>query len=322
VELIEKANAEKAQLERDIRAAKEQGASAEDIDKMRLARQKARISVTTFMKHGRVLRAVGEMLMDMQLIDQNPFSICSWSNDDEKRLKSDDGAQKREAWDDRQHVLFGSKIFRDPLEDVGEPLFWGPLLARHQGFRMEEILQLGVDDFGSDNGIPYIRIRNSIVNGLKTLSSARTTPVHPQLIELGLLKLVERRRKEGHMRLFPFLSRGKCKDTFSALFTKRFTYYRKVNDCYWPGLDFHALRTTFHHDLLGDDKSDAIRCRLMGHTYTDEGDRSYGQQLGLRALAERMKSVVVDISMIRNPFGDPPSKGAAIHDGRHLRVVT
>lgn len=320
-ELIEKADATQAQLDRDIETAKDRGASSQEIDKIRLQGHVPRISVTTYIKHGRVMRAVGEMLMDMQLIDQNPFSICSWSNKDETDLKGTEGERRREAWDDRINSLWGSRIYQEPLEDVGEPLFWAPLIARHQGMRMEEILQLGPDDFGSDKEVPYLRIRHTIINGVKTLSSARTIPVHPQLIELGLLKLVELRRKKGHIRLFPFLNRGKQKGTFSANFSKNFGYYRRTNDCYWPGLDFHALRTTFHHDLLGDDKSDAIRCRLMGHTYTDEGDRSYGQNLGIETLANRMKSVVVDISMIRRPFEE--DRDDARHRGRQmgLRVV-
>lgn len=321
VEQIEQADARKAQLDRDIAAAEARGAPAEEIDRMRLNGHEPGISVTTYIKHGRVMRAVGEMLMDVQLIDQNPFSICTWSNKDEKALKGSGGDRKREAWDDRIHELFGSRIFREPLADIGEPLFWAPLIARHQGLRSEEILQLSPDDFGTDKGIPYLRIRHTIVNGLKTLSSARTLPIHPQLIELGLLKLVELRKAQGHIRLFPFLNRGKQKGTFSANFSKAFGYYRRTNDCYWPGLDFHALRTTFHHDLLGDDKSDAIRCRLMGHTYTDEGDRSYGQNLGIEKLARRLESVVVDISMIRRPFEDGSGSVTARAAERGLRVV-
>ncbi|TNF12992.1 MAG: hypothetical protein EP320_10450 [Rhodobacteraceae bacterium] len=320
-ELIEKADALQAQLDRDIETAKDRGASSQEIDKMRLEGHVPRISVTTYIKHGRVMRAVGEMLMDMQLIDQNPFSICTWSNADQKDLKRDEGGRKREAWDDRINGLWGSRIYQEPLEDIGEPLFWAPLIARHQGMRMEEILQLGPDDFGSDRGIPYLRIRHTIINGVKTLSSARKLPVHPQLIELGLLKLVALRKKEGHIRLFPFLNRGKQKGTFSANFSKNFGYYRRTNDCYWPGLDFHALRTTFHHDLLGDDKSDAIRCRLMGHTYNDEGDRSYGQSLKIEKLANRMKSVVVDISMIRRPFEEDRKDACRRKQELGLRVV-
>ncbi|MFC0201237.1 hypothetical protein ACFFIZ_13220, partial [Paracoccus rhizosphaerae] len=321
IELIEMADARQAQIDKDIKAAEARGAGSEEIDKMRLEGKVARISVTTYIKHGRVMRAVGEMLMDMQLIDQNPFSICSWSNDEEKKLKSTEGERKREAWDDRIDDLFGSRIYQEPLDDVGDPLFWAPLIARHQGMRMEEILQLGPDDFASDKGIPYLRIRHNIINGVKTLSSARKLPIHPQLIELGLLKLVEMRKTQGHIRMFPSLNRSKQKGTFSANFSKCFGYYRRTNACYWPGLDFHALRTTFHHDLLGDDKSDAIRCRLMGHTYTDEGDRSYGQSLGIETLAERMKSVVVDISMIRKPFDTHSAVVNARAKEHGLRVV-
>ncbi len=59
----------------------------------------------------------------------------------------------------------------------------------------------------------------------------------------------------------------------------------------------------------------------MGHTYTDEGDRSYGQNLGIEKLAARMKSVVVDISMIRRPFDDPSVVTEARARERELRVV-
>jgi hypothetical protein len=38
---------------------------------------------------------------------------------------------------------------------------------------------------------------------LKTPHSKRTTPVHPALIELGLLDHVERQRRKGEVRLFP-----------------------------------------------------------------------------------------------------------------------
>ena len=88
IELIEKADAKRAQFDKDIEAAEARGAGSEEIDRMRLEGHQARISVTTYIKHGRVMRAVGEMLMDMQLIDQNPFSICTWGNKEEKALKS------------------------------------------------------------------------------------------------------------------------------------------------------------------------------------------------------------------------------------------
>ena len=260
-------------------------------------------------------------MVDMQLIDRNPFSICSWCIEETNELRSTEGNGKREAWDDRIDNLFGSPIYQEHLEDVGDPLFWAPLIARRQGMRMEEILPLGPDDSGSDRGIPYLRIRHTIISGVKTLSSERTFPIHPRMIEIALLKLVEMRRKEGHIRPFPFLDRGKGKGIVSSTFSKCFACCRRTNACCWPGLDFHALRTTFHHDLLGNDKSDAIRCRLMGHNCTDEGVRSYGQNLGIGKLARRVASVVVDISMIRRRFDTPSACINARAKERGLRVV-
>ena len=322
LELIEMADAKEASRRRKVEAARARGASAQEIDRLRLQAEVKRLSVLTFVKHGRVMRAVGEMLWDMQLIDHNPFAICSWTKDEVDDLQRGEGCHARTAWDDRQGKLFGSRIYREPLKDVGDPLFWAPLVARHQGLRMEECLQLGPDDFGSDKGIPTLRIRKTIINGVKTLSSERTLPVHPQLVELGLLELVELRRTEGHIRLFPHLTRGAQKGTFSANFSKCFGYYRRTNECYWPGLDFHALRTTFHNDLLSDDKSDALRCRLMGHAPRDEGAASYGQSLGIEALAERLRSVVVDVSMIRKPFEDHPSVDRKSSQRLGLRLVS
>ncbi|WP_156874887.1 hypothetical protein [Sulfitobacter alexandrii] len=322
IELIEVADAKQAKADREIAAAKDRGASAEEIDKLISTKHVKRLRVDTYLKHGRVPRAIGETLFALQIIDHDPFSICNWTTEEVEQLKSTEGAHARRAWDDRLCDLFHTPIFQEPLEDVGDPMFWAPLIARHMGMRMEECLQLGPDDFGFDKGIAYLRIERTIINGTKTLSSERDLPVHPQLLSLGLLKLVNLRKKQGHIRLFPCLTGGVQKGTFSANFSKRFGYYRKTNGCYWAGLDFHSLRTTFHTDLLTDDKSDAVRCRLMGHVPKDEGAASYAQSLGIQTLFDRLQSVQVDISMIRKPFG-PDDREIGSRAAEHgLRVVS
>jgi len=66
----------------------------------------------------------------------------------------------------------------------------------------------------------------------------------------------------------------------------------------------------------------------MGHTYTDEGDRFYGKNLGIEKLAKRMESVGVDISMIRKPLDTPSAdiksqakdKGLRLVGHRHIRL--
>jgi hypothetical protein len=289
-------------------------------DARRKALQK-RLRSETQIKHRRFLLSVGTMCMELQLADKNPFEILSVSNDDKKRMAASEEKRARTVWDDRIYTLFTSPVFQGKIDEPGEPLFWLPLLARLMGLREEEAAQLSPDDFGSDRGIQFLDIKCTDANHIKTEESQRRIPVHPQLLELGLLELVEMRRRQGQSRLFPHMTRGKTKGKFSENFSKTFTYYRQTNGCYWPGLDYHAFRTTFHGDLMNRDKSDEIRCRLMGHEARDEGARSYDQGLGLQVLYERICDVEIDISMIVSPFASALSETQKRAEAKGLSVV-
>ena len=320
-DLIERCDGMAAELQAKLDRMKADGATDEEIDRTRKKEQIGRFKVDTYLKHARVLGAVGQMLMDMQLIDVNPFALCVWTNKEVKKMRNREEIKARVAWDDRIYELFDSPVFQDELEDVGEPLFWAPLIAVHHGLREEECLQLGPDDFGREDGILYMTVTNSVVNATKTESSQRRVPVHPNLIELGIEKLIALRKKQGKIRLFPDLTRGKWKGTLSENFSKKFNYYRRTNKVYWPGLDFHAFRTTVNNFLMSDNGSDAIRRRLMGHAPLDEGEKSYAQSLRITPLADRLASVVIDISMIRRPFDKPSALVEAQAKDTGLRLV-
>jgi hypothetical protein len=134
-------------------------------------------------------------------------------------------------------------------------------------------------------------------------------PVHPNLIEPGLVKLVELRKRQGQHRLFPNLGRGTTRGNFTELFTRAFGCYRKTNNLYRLGLDSHALRTSFHGDRLNSHCSDAVPQRLMGHTPLDEGEESYAQNLSVGALLEGLLHVKVDISMMKSTCAEAPGFG-------------
>lgn len=320
-DLIERCDDMAANLHAKLERMKADGATDEEIDRTRIEDQVGRLKVDTYLKHARVLGAVGKMLMDMQLIDVNPFALCVWTNKEVKKMRNREEIKARVAWDDRLYELFRSPIYQEELEDVGEPLFWAPLIAVHHGLREEECLQLGPDDFGREDGILYMTVTNSVINATKTESSQRRVPVHPNLIELGIEQLIALRKKEGKIRLFPYLTRGKWKGTLAENFSKKFNYYRRVNEVYWPGLDFHAFRTTVNNCLMSDNLSDAIRRRIMGHAPLDEGEKSYAQSLRMTPLANRLESVVIDISMIRKPFEKTSALVKALAEERRLRIV-
>ncbi|MCF7777414.1 hypothetical protein GLP59_07085 [Sulfitobacter sp. M220] len=292
-----------------------------DREKAELGAKIARLRAETIAKHRGYINSIGKMLYDLQLIDKNPFAICSVPNSVKKEWQKNEASRARTCWDDRIYKLFETPVFQGGLEDAGDPMFWIPLIARLQGLREEEACQLGPDDFGTDKGIAYFDIKRLDGNNVKTGDSERRLPVHPTLIALGFLKLVEMRRRQDQRRLFPNMTRGQTKQKFSENFSKNFTYYRQTNDCYWPGLDLHAMRTTFHCDLMNRDKSDAIRCKLMGHDPVDEGVRSYAQGLSLATLYERICDVELDISMITSPFHECNNSATARGQMLNIRAV-
>lgn len=152
------------------------------------------------------------------------------SKADEMHMRSQEGENIRVAWDDRIYDLFRTEVYQDKANEVGEPLFWAPLMARFTDARMEEILQLSPKGFGRDKKTDYLRIQHSDANNIKSLSAAWSIPIHPNLVEPGLMKLEKLRRKQREPRLFPHLPHGKAKETLAGNFTKAFTYYRQTRD--------------------------------------------------------------------------------------------
>jgi hypothetical protein len=321
VDLIERSDAWEAHTAAANLARLAGDATEADREKAVLEAREPRLRAQTVIKHRRHIKAVGEMLLALQLVDVNPFAVCAVSGKQEDRMKKAEEGRARTVWDDRIYALFRTPVFQGGLEDPGDPLFWAPLIARLMGLREEEILQLAPGDFGRDGGIDYADIKRWEGNYVKSEASERRVPIHPILIDLDLLKLVDLRRRQGQSRLFPHLKRGAVKGKFSEIFTKTFTRYRQDHDVYWPGLDFHAFRTTCNGDLMNQDKSDAVRCAIMGHEFKDEGARSYSQGLGLRTAYERICDITLDVSMIVSPFQERAEEaaGRAVRNG--LRVV-
>lgn len=80
--------------------------------------------------------------------------------------------------------------------------FWAPLLALFTGARIEEICQLYLDDIREIDGTLCLDINAEDEKDLKTEAGKRQVPVHPFLVEVGLLERVEALRDAGHKHLF------------------------------------------------------------------------------------------------------------------------
>jgi integrase len=97
----------------------------------------------------------------------------------------------------------GDEIPRDSAR------FWVPLLLLYSGARVNEICKLATKDIGCTDGIHYLSIEwtadddeKRIAGRVKNPSSVRKVPLHDDLVAVGFLEFVERRRHAGDERLF------------------------------------------------------------------------------------------------------------------------
>ncbi|WP_308424041.1 DUF6538 domain-containing protein [Caulobacter rhizosphaerae] len=131
--------------------------------------------------------------------------------------------------------------------------FWIPLIALFCGLRLNEACQLDVADVRPVDGVACFAITEASQadetdKRLKTASSARLVPVHPQLLGLGFMEFVAARLRAREIKLFGEVGLGATgyrSTTFSAWFT-RFSGkagVRSNKTC------FHSFRHTFRDAL-------------------------------------------------------------------------
>lgn len=170
--------------------------------------------------------------------------------------------------------------------------YWLPLLGRATGARLEELCQLGVNDFIQQQGIQCIRIDDSQDGqNLKNSSSRRVLPIHPALIQLGLLLHVESVRASGADSLFPELVavRGKLGHAPSKWFG-RYKIKLGITD---PKKTFHSFRHTLIDELRDAGVQDSLIKRIAGHEDSAVTFGIYGSRTPLRAMTEALRHVKI-----------------------------
>ncbi len=168
--------------------------------------------------------------------------------------------------------------------------WWPPLIALFTGGRRREICQLLVHDFTVIEGIPALSIDDlgDDDKSLKTFAARRTIPVHPMLIELGLLDYVEDVKALAlGPELFPGISANKYGEKGASTGT---AWGRYVKECGVVGTKvptFHSFRATAIDVLKAKGVSLDMRCQLVGHEF-DHVSADYNLTLPLEtgSLAE------------------------------------
>jgi integrase len=173
--------------------------------------------------------------------------------------------------------------------------FWIPLLGLFTGLRVAEASQLRPDDFELINDIWCVRVTGDAVGQsldansqrLKTLASRRWIPLHPKLIELGLLDYVMDRQKTKKLWMWDGL-RWNSKSGFGKYPSRDFhewatavgvhQHRRKV---------FHSFRSTIAQELERCGLEGELIDRFLGHEVKTTRNQSYSRTDAGRAFPVR-----------------------------------
>jgi len=151
---------------------------------------------------------------------------------------------------------------------VRDGKFWVPLVGLFTGMRLGEIVQLLVKDVSQQDGIHFFDVSKGEDSGknLKTASSRRSIPIHPELVKMGFLDYVEgQRKKTPKGRIFPEIKAG-ANGYFSHNFSKWFGRYLKQVEVKTTKTTFHSFRHNFKDGLRNAGIEDSRQNALMGHS--------------------------------------------------------
>lgn len=177
---------------------------------------------------------------------------------------------------------------------VDDWMFWAPLIALMSGCRIGEIAQLRPNDIRQAHGHTVLDINEEGGKRLKNKGTARQIPVHPRLVELGLLRLADERQAAGHVLLLPELPRPVNGDPGSPLskwMCERFLPRLGLKTR--PGLGWHSFRHTLKTLLRNADVADTVNNHICGHDERTAGVGARYGRIDLEAMAKALGRVTL-----------------------------
>jgi integrase len=197
---------------------------------------------------------------------------------------------------------------------VQNHLYWGYILSMLTGLRAGEIGQIELNDIEETDGIFYLQLRGfdpskgrvarKSVKRFKTVSSHRTIPLHPLILDLGLLERVDALRKIKCPVLFPEWEPYPKPDgelRWGQPLTKSFQYLKKKINLTRFDVALYSSRHWFAEQLDKTDIKHRTRMQIMGHASRKDMPGRYGQKQrlttrDLKLLVEASSPIIDDMA--------------------------
>ncbi|MGK7663553.1 MULTISPECIES: hypothetical protein [unclassified Marinovum] len=115
---------------------KKQGASPGNIEYEILKGRIRRLRTGTIYRHMQDFQRICKFLVKKGHLSRNIMEGHIWDSDECDRRETLEEDNERLTWFGKLDGLFRTPIFQNKLEDVGDPMFWAPLIALHMGLRI------------------------------------------------------------------------------------------------------------------------------------------------------------------------------------------
>lgn len=172
---------------------------------------------------------------------------------------------------------------------VQSAIYWGFLICIFTGMRPGEVGQLECSQIRTDRTFYYFDLRDfdardgrvalKDLRNLKSNAAGRVVPIHPILIELGLLDRMQELLDQGETRLFPEWEKYTRRDEtvrWSQPLSKSWQYVKKILKIERADVSLYSTRH-FFADLLDNEAiAQRTRDRILGHA--GDVSRRYGRK--------------------------------------------
>jgi integrase len=178
--------------------------------------------------------------------------------------------------------------------------YWTPLIALLTGMRMQEILQLHLEDIYQKEGIWVLDLNtNHHDKRLKSPQSKRLVPLHKKLVELGFLKFVEDKRAASNSpRLFDDAKLAND-NTYSSTFSKWFSRHLEKLGIKTDKTSFHSLRHNLKDSFREAGESDELAENFMGRSTGSTGE-AYGSGFSIKKQHQAINKIKFNQIIIRD----------------------
>lgn len=170
----------------------------------------------------------------------------------------------------------------DGMEQLNPEARWGVLIGLYTGARVAEVGQLAIKDFIQEGGVDAFRFTDEgRGQSVKNEASNRTVPIHPDLIQLGILERRDALAATQDVRFFPNVEMegvNGAGNWLSKVFGRHLKAYGILSEEDGPKVGFHSLRKTVIQTLQGSGVVSEMRAQLVGHELGDEHHGTYSRK--------------------------------------------